>query len=69
MVFNKKPVRTDEERQEVQSDLVEMMLDADETERKRLLLFALQTGELKMSEANELCRLVERLEQISNRGS
>jgi hypothetical protein len=65
VAFTKKPARTDEERQEVQGALVEMLLDADETERKRLLLFALQTGEVKMSEANDLMRLVERLEQIA----
>lgn len=67
LVFNRKPPKTDEERSDVQSALVEMLLDADETERKRLLLMALQTGELKKSESAELLRLVERLEQISGR--
>jgi hypothetical protein len=42
-----------------------MLLEVDEVERKRLLLMALQTGELKMSEAPELLRLVERLAQLS----
>ncbi len=57
-----------EERLDGKSALVEMLLDADELERKRLLLMALQTGELKMSESAELLRLVERLERVSGRG-
>jgi hypothetical protein len=51
----------------VQSALVEMLLDADECERRQLLLVALQTGELKRSEAGELLRLVDRLEAVSGR--
>ncbi len=65
LVFNRKQPKTEEERSDVQSALVEMLLDADELGRKQLLLMALQTGELKKSEAAELLRLVERLEQIS----
>jgi hypothetical protein len=49
----------------MQSALVEMLLDADELERRRLLLIALQTGELRKSEATELLRLVDRLESVS----
>jgi len=45
-----------------------MLLDADELERRQLLLIALQTGELKKSEANDLLRLVERLESVSRQG-
>ena len=67
MVFNRKPPRSAEARSDAQSGLVEMLLDADDLERRRLLLIALQTGELKKSEAGELLRLVERLESVSGR--
>jgi hypothetical protein len=66
-VFNRKQPKSEEERQDAQSALVEVLLDSDELGRKRLLLMALQTGELKKSEAAELLRLVERLESISGR--
>lgn len=65
MVFNRKSPKSADARSDVQSSLVEMLLDADELERRRLLLIALQTGELKKSEASELLRLVERLESVS----
>ena len=64
-MFNRKGPKDQEIRREVQSGLVEMLLSADELERRRLLLMALQTGELKKSEAAELLRLVERLEQVA----
>jgi hypothetical protein len=64
-VFGRKPPKKEDDRSDVHSDLVEMLLDADDVERKRLLLMALQTGELKMSEAPELLRLVERLAGVA----
>ena len=67
MVFNRKPPKSPETRSDTQSALVEMLLDADELERRQLLLMALQTGELKKSEAGELLRLVDRLESVSGR--
>ena len=67
MVFKRKPPRTEQSRQDKQSSLMEMLLDADELERRQLLLMALQTGELKKSEAGELLRLVDRLESVSGR--
>ena len=67
MVFNRKSPKSPAERSDVQSALVEMLLDADDLERRRLLLIALQTGELKKSESAELLRLVERLESVSGR--
>jgi hypothetical protein len=67
MVFNRKQPKTEEERQDAQSALVEVLLDADELGRKQLLLVALQTGELKKSEVAELLRLVERLESVSGK--
>ena len=67
MVFNRKATKSAETRSNTQSALVEMLLDADDLERRRLLLIALQTGELKKSEAAELLRLVERLESVSGR--
>jgi hypothetical protein len=67
LVFNRKSANTAEARRDVQSALVEMLLDADELERRQLLLMALQTGELRKSEAGELLRLVDRLESVSGR--
>ncbi len=66
-MFGRRQPKQREERLDGKSALVEMLLDADELERKRLLLMALQTGELKMSESAELLRLVERLERVSGR--
>jgi hypothetical protein len=67
LVFNRKSANIAEARRDVQSALVEMLLDADELERRQLLLMALQTGELRKSEAGELLRLVDRLESVSGR--
>ena len=65
MLFNRKRSKDSEERQLEQAGLVELLLGADEVERKRLLLLALQTGELRKSEAADLLRLVDRLEAVS----
>ena len=65
MFGRKQPKR--EDAVDGKSALIEMLLDADEVERKQLLLRALQTGELKMSESADLLRLVERLEHVSGR--
>jgi hypothetical protein len=67
VVFNRRATKSAERRSDTQSALVEMLLDTDDLERRRLLLIALQTGELKKSEAAELLRLVERLESVSGR--
>ena len=67
MVFNRKPSKSFQDRSAAQSALVEMLMDADDLERRRLLLIALQTGELKKSEAEELLRLVDRLGSVSGR--
>ena len=67
LVFNRRSANSAGARSDVQYALVEMLLDADELERRRLLLIALQTGELKKSEAGDLLRLVERLESVSGR--
>lgn len=67
MVFNRKQSTNEENRSDAQSELVESLLRADELKRKRLLLVALQTGQLKRSEAGDLLRLVERLESVSGR--
>jgi hypothetical protein len=68
VVFNRKQGLDEQTRSEAQSALVERLLLVDEMERRRLLLAALQTGELKKSEAGDLLHLVERLESVS-RGS
>jgi hypothetical protein len=64
-VLFKKRSKDSDERQLDQAGLVELLLGADEVERKRLLLMALQTGELRKSEAADLLRLVDRLEAVS----
>jgi hypothetical protein len=69
VVFHRKPAKNAETRSDVRSALVEMLLDANELDRRRLLLVALQTGELKKSEVAELLRLVERLESVSAPGT
>ena len=65
MVFSRKQSSDEQVRSDAQSTLVESLLHADELERRRLLLVALQSGELKKSEAADLLRLVERLESVS----
>jgi len=47
------------------ADLVDLLLDADEPTRKLLLFQALQTGDLKKSEAEKLMAQVVRLEQAA----
>jgi hypothetical protein len=69
VLFNRKRTKDSEERQLGQAGLVELLLGADEVERKRLLLLALQTGELRKSEAADLLRLVDRLEAVSSGAS
>jgi hypothetical protein len=69
VLFNRKHSKDSEERQLDQSGLVELLLGADDVERKRILLLALQTGELRKSEAADLLRLVDRLEAVSGGSS
>jgi len=69
VVFNRKPAQNPDDRRDAQSSLVEQLIGADELERKRILLVALQTGELKRSEAEDLLRLVDRLEAVSGRSA
>jgi len=47
------------------ADLVDLLLDADEPTRKLLLFQALQTGDLKKSEAEKLMAQVVRLEHAA----
>jgi hypothetical protein len=65
VVFNRHHSSEGGEHQSDHSVLVEMLLGADETERKRILLEALQSGEVRKSEVAELLRLVDRLEALS----
>jgi hypothetical protein len=65
VVFNRKQGEVEQSRNDAQSALVERLLHADELERRQLLLVALQSGELKRSEAGSLLRLVDRLESVS----
>jgi hypothetical protein len=48
------------------ADLIDLLLDADEPTRKLLLFQALQTGQLKKSEAEELIAQVARLERAAS---
>ena len=65
VVLNRKQSKDEGARADVHSALVGMLLEADELERRQLLLMALQTGELKKSEAADLLRLVDRLESVA----
>jgi hypothetical protein len=65
VVFGRKPVEGEQSRNDAHSALVERLLYTQELERRQFLLVALQTGQLKRSEANDLLRLVERLESVS----
>ena len=67
MLFKHRPSRN--ERVEVQSDLADMLLGMDEFGRQRLVLLALQTGELRESEAKDFLRLVDRLESVGRHGA
>jgi hypothetical protein len=62
MLFKRRTSRKELARLEVQSDLMDMLLGMDEFGRQRLVLLALQTGELRESEAKDFLRLVDRLE-------
>jgi myo-inositol catabolism protein IolC len=65
MVFNRKQVTDEEARRDKQSALVQRLVAAGEVERRQILLEALQTGDLKRSEAADLLKLVERLAAFS----
>jgi hypothetical protein len=67
MVFNRKQVTDEDVRRDKQSVLVQRLVDADEVERRQILLVALQTGDVKKSEAADLMKLVERLAAFSGR--
>ncbi len=69
MVFNRKQLVDEGVRRDKQSELVERLVEADEVERRQILLVALQTGELKKSEAGELLKLVDRLSAMSGSAS
>jgi hypothetical protein len=66
MVFNRKQGTDEDARRDKQSTLVQRLVDADEDERRQILLVALQTGELKKSEAGDLLKLVDRLTAFSD---
>ena len=67
MIFNRKQVTDEDVRRDKQAALVQRLVDANEVERRQLLLVALQTGDVKKSEAGELMKLVERLAAFSGR--
>jgi hypothetical protein len=69
MVFNRKQATDESVRRERQSTLVQRLVDAGEEERRQILLVALQTGELKKSEAADLLKLVDRLAAFSDTSS
>jgi len=69
MVFNRKQLADEGVRRDRQSELVERLVEADEVERRQILLVALQTGELKKSEAGELLKLVDRLVALAGSAS
>jgi hypothetical protein len=64
MLFNRRRSKAGEDRQPDHAGLVELLLGADDVERERLLLLALQAGELRQSETADLVRLADRLEAV-----
>jgi hypothetical protein len=62
VLFSPRQSRNAYARSEVQSALVDLLLGVDELGRRRILLLALQTGELRKSEAADFLRLLYRLE-------
>jgi hypothetical protein len=67
VVFGRDRAKGGSVRTGAQDELVDRLMNADEVERRQLLLEALQSGQLKKSEAADLIRLVERLESVSQR--
>jgi hypothetical protein len=67
VVFNRKQSTHEDVRRDRQSALVQKLVDADEVERRKILLVALQTGDLKKSEAADLLKLVDRLAAFSGK--
>jgi hypothetical protein len=66
MIFNRKQTAGEVVRRDRQTGLVQRLVDADEVERRQILLVALQTGELKKSEAADVLKLVDRLVAFSD---
>jgi hypothetical protein len=66
MVFNRKQATNEDGRRDGHSTLVQRLVEADEVERRQILLVALQSGELKKSEAGDLLKLVDRLAAFSD---
>jgi hypothetical protein len=67
VIFNRKQSTDEDIRRDRQSALVQELVDADGVERRKILLVALQTGDLRKSEAADLLKLVERLAAFSGR--
>jgi hypothetical protein len=66
VVFGRKQSGPKDTREAAQAALVDKLLNSDELERRQLLLAALQSGELKKSEAADLLRLVDRLASVAS---
>ena len=67
MIFSRKQDIDEEVRRDRQSALVQQLVEADEVERRKILLVALQTGDLRKSEAADLLKLVDRLAAFSGK--
>jgi len=67
VIFSRKQDIDEEVRRDRQSALVQQLVEADEVERRKILLVALQTGDLRKSEAADLLKLVDRLAAFSGK--
>ena len=67
MIFSRKQDIDEEVRRDRQSALVQQLVEADEVERRKILLVALQNGDLRKSEAADLLKLVDRLAAFSGK--
>jgi len=66
-IFSRKQDIDEEVRRDRQSALVQQLVEADEVERRKILLVALQNGDLRKSEAADLLKLVDRLAAFSGK--
>jgi hypothetical protein len=64
-VFHRKHAQAAQSDDAQRADLVDLLLDADDTTRDHLMLQVLETGVLKRSEADALMAHVLRLERVA----
>ena len=64
-MFNRRQAQTAPPDDVKHADLIDLLLDADDTTRDMLMLHVLESGQLKRSEADALMVQVQRLERVA----